>query len=104
MYKFNREISFGCIELSGGLYPITKATLQLSGITVMNTTMTNVLLASMASKKTNPVSITEVFKKISDQIFETVLRGAEEGQLSKAQKSELGKLVESYRELLEVIE
>lgn len=90
--------------MATGLYPITKGTLQLSGITTMNTAMTNVLLASMISKKTNPTSITDIFKNVADQIFEAVMQSAKEGQLSKAQKSELQKLADSYRELLKVIE
>lgn len=89
--------------MATGLYPITKATLQLSGITTMSTAMTNVLLSSMISQKTNPSSVTDVFKNVANQIFEAVLRGAEEGRLSKAQKSELEKLAGSYRELLKAI-
>lgn len=89
--------------MSAGLYPITKGTLQLSAITTMNTAMTNVLLASMISQKSNPTSITDVFKNVADQVFHAVLQSAEEGQLSKTQKSELQKLASSYRELLKAI-
>jgi len=90
--------------MAAGLYPITKGALQLSGITTMNTAMTNVLLASMIAQKSNPTSITDVFKNIANQIFEAVIRSAEEGQLSKAQKGELQALAESYRELLKAIQ
>lgn len=89
--------------MATGLYPITKATLHISGITTMNTAMTNVLLASMIAQKTNPTSITDIFKSVANQIFEAVLRSAKEGQLSKAQKSELERLANSYRELLKAI-
>jgi hypothetical protein len=89
--------------MAAGLYPITKCTLQLSGITTMNTAMANVLLASMIGQKSNPTSVTDVFKNVADQIFKAVLQNAEEGQLSKAQKAELEKLAGSYRELLKII-
>jgi len=89
--------------MAAGLYPITKCTLQLSGITTMNTAMANVLLASMIGQKSNPTSVTDVFKNVADQIFKAVLQNAEEGQLSKAQKTELEKLAVSYRELLKII-
>lgn len=90
--------------MAAGLYPITKATLQLSGMTTMNTAVANVLLASMISRKTNPSSITDIFKSVANQIFEAVIQSAREGQLSIAQRSELQKLANSYRELLKVIE
>ena len=58
--------------MSTGLYPITKGTLQLSGITAMNTTMTNVLLAKMISQKGNPNSLTDVFKDASKRTIKAV--------------------------------
>ena len=87
--------------MSRGLYPITKGALQLSGITAMNTTMTNVLLAKMVSQKGgNPASLTDVFKSASEKIIDAVLKRAEEGQLSRVQRSELEELAEAYREVL----
>jgi len=58
------------MKMSRGLYPITKGTLQLSGITTMNTTMTNILLAKMISQKGNPESLMDVFKGASKRIIE----------------------------------
>jgi len=89
--------------MSTGLYPITKGTLQLSGITAMNTTMTNVLLAKMISQKGNPNSLTDVFKDASKRTIKAVLNRAKEGKLTKDQIGELEELASAYIEILKSI-
>jgi len=89
--------------MSRGLYPITKGTLQLSGITAMNTTMTNVLLAKMISQKSNPKPLADVLKDASKHIIEAVLNRAEEGKLTKDQITELEELANAYAEILKSI-
>jgi len=89
--------------MSRGLYPATRGALQLSGITAMNTTMTNVLLAKMLSQKGNPSSLIDVFKIASEKIIDAVLNRGEEGKLSKTQMNELAELAHAYREVLKSI-
>lgn len=86
------------------LFKPIKDTLNLSGITAMNTAMTNVLLAAMVFKeKGNPSSPTEVFKKVSDQIIQMVLEKAESNKFTKQEMKELVEIADAYRSVLKAI-
>lgn len=85
------------------LFKPVRATLNLSGITAMNTAMTNVLLAKMVFTK-NPSSPTDIFKEVSDRILTIVLERAESGGLTKGELRELSDIARAYRTILERIE
>lgn len=87
------------------LFKPVKATLGLSGITAMNTSMTNVLLAEMVFKsKGNPNSPKKVFKGVSEQIIQMVLARAEDNKFTKQEIAELTQIANAYREVLKAIE
>jgi hypothetical protein len=86
------------------LFKPIKATLKLSGITAMNTAMTNVLLGAMApEKKGNPASPTDAIKNVSGQIFNMVLEAAEDNDFTKQEMAELTEIAEAYRSILKAI-
>lgn len=86
------------------LFKPIKDTLNLSGITAMNTSMTNVLLAAMVFKeKGNPSSPIDVFKKVSDQIIQMVLEKAESNKFTKQEMKELVEIADAYRSVLRAI-
>lgn len=85
-----------------GLFKPVKATLNLSGITAMNTAMTNVLLAKMVFTG-NPSSPLEIFKDASERIIGMVLDRIEYGELTKAEIRELTEIANAYREILKAI-
>jgi hypothetical protein len=86
------------------LFKPVKATLNLSGVTAMNTAMTNVLLAAMVFKaKGNPSSPKDVFKSASHRIIQMVLETAKDNKFTKKEMSELTGIAESYRSVLEAI-
>ena len=86
------------------LFKPVKATLGLSGITAMNTSMTNVLLAEMVFKtKGNPNSPKEVFKAVSERIIQMVLERAEDNKFTKKEIGELAEIADAYREVLKAI-
>jgi len=87
-----------------GLFRPVKDTLNLSGITAMNTSMTNVLLAKMVFKmKGNPSSPTDVFKKVSDQIIQMVLQKAIDNKFTKQEMKDLTEIADAYRSVLKAI-
>lgn len=87
------------------LFKPVKATLGLSGITAMNTAMTNVLLAAMIFKsRENPTSPTEIIKGVSEQIFQMVLERAEDNKFTKKEMRELLVIADAYRDVLKAIE
>jgi len=87
------------------LFKPIKATLGLSGITSMNTAMTNVLLATMVFKaKGNPSSPTQVFKDVSNRIIQMVLEKAEDNNFTKKEIRELEEIANAYRQILKAIE
>lgn len=87
------------------LFKPVKATLGLSGITAMNTSMTNVLLAAMVFKaKGNPSSPTKIFKIVSERIIQMVLERAGDNKFTRKEMAELGEIANAYREILEAIE
>ncbi len=85
-----------------GLYKPVKATLNLSGLTAMNTAITNVLLAKMAFKK-NPSSPMKIIKKASERVINNVLDRIEYGELTKGEIKELTEIADAYRSVLKVI-
>lgn len=86
------------------LFKPIKDTLNLSGITAMNTAMTNVLLAAMVFKeKENPSSPTDVFKKVSDRIIQMVLKKGEDNKFTKQEMEELVEIADAYRSVLKAI-
>lgn len=84
------------------LFKPVKATLNLSGITAMNTAMTNVLLAKMVFEG-NPSSPVEIFKNASERIIAMVLDRIEYGELTKGEIRELTEIANAYREVLKVV-
>jgi len=88
-----------------GLFPISKATLRLTGITAMNTAMTNFLLALMVFRACNPKPPpTKTFKDISNRVIDVVLETAKASKLKKGEMKELEELAESYKEILKTTE
>lgn len=86
------------------LFKPVKATLGLSGITAMNTAMTNVLLAAMVFKgQGNPSSPTDVFKDVSGRIIQMVLERAKDNKFTKKEMAELIEIASAYTEVLKVI-
>jgi hypothetical protein len=86
------------------LFKPIKDTLNLSGITAMNTAMTNVLLAAMVFKeKGNSSSPTDVFKKVSDRIIQMVLKKGEDNKFTKQEMEELVEIADAYRSVLKAI-
>jgi len=83
------------------LFPISKATLSLSGITAMNTVMTNFLLSLLVFRSSEPKPQVEVFKKISGRVIDSVLKTADECKLTKKEKMDLEELAKAYKGLLE---
>lgn len=87
------------------LFKPVKATLGLSGITAMNTSMTNVLLAEMVFKsRGNPYSPKEIFKGVSERIIQMVLERAEDNKFTRKEMGELAEIADAYREVLKAIE
>lgn len=86
------------------LFKPVKATLGLSGITAMNTAMTNVLLAAMVFKgQGNPSSPTDVFKDVSVRIIQMVLERAKDNKFTKKEMDELTEIAGSYIGVLKAI-
>lgn len=86
------------------LFKPVKATLNLTAITAMNTAMTNVLLAKMVFKpQGNPVSPTKIIKNASERVIAMVLARVE-GELTKAEMSELAEIADAYKEVLKAVE
>ena len=86
------------------LFKPVKATLGLSGITAMNTAMTNVLLAAMVFKaQGNPSSPITVFKDVSGKVIQMVLESAEDNKFTKQEMRELAEIADAYKEILKVI-
>jgi hypothetical protein len=86
------------------LFKPVKATLGLSGITAMNTAMTNVLLAAMVFKgQGNPSSPTDIFKDVSDRVIQMVLKRAEDNKFTKKEMAELIEIANAYAEVLKAI-
>ncbi len=86
------------------LFKPVKATLNLSGITAMNTSMTNVLLAAMVFKaKGNPGSPKDVFKNVSERIIQMVLETAKDNKFTKQELSELREIANAYRSVLKAL-
>jgi len=87
------------------LFKPIKATLGLSGITAMNTTMTNVLLAAMVFKaQGNPTSPITVFKDVSEKVFQMVLKNATDNNFTKLEMSELTEIANAYKGILKAIQ
>ena len=86
------------------LFKPVKATLGLSGITAMNTAMTNVLLAAMDFKaQGNPTSPITVFKDVSEKVFQMVLKNAADNKFTKQEMSELTEIADAYKGILKAI-
>lgn len=85
-----------------GLFKPVKATLNLSGITAMNTAMTNVLLARMVFEG-NPSSPIGIIKDASKRIMAMVLDRIEYGKLTKKEIRALSEIAEAYMEVLKAI-
>jgi hypothetical protein len=87
-----------------GLYKPVKATLNLSGITTMNTTLTNVLLAKMVlAGNPKPNAAFETIKEISVKIIDNVMDRAQYGELTKGEIAELANIAEAYKSVLKSI-
>jgi hypothetical protein len=87
-----------------GLYKPVKATLNLSGITAMNTTVTNVLLAKMVlagNPKPNPAF--DTIKKVSERIIDNVMDRVQYGELTKAEIAEFAEIAGAYKTVLKSI-
>lgn len=84
------------------LFKPVKATLNLSGITAMNTAMTNVLLAKMVFAG-NPSSPINIIKKASERVIDNVLDRIEYGELTKGEIKELTEIADAYRSVLKAI-
>ena len=85
------------------LFKPVKATLNLSGITAMNTAMTNVLLAKMVFQG-NPSSPVKIVKDASERIISMVIDRIKYGELTKTEIRELIEIAGAYREVLKQIE
>lgn len=85
-----------------GLFKPVKATLNLTGITAMNTAMTNVLLAKMVFTG-NPNPSLEIFKNASERIIGMVLDRIEYGELTKKEIRQLTEIANAYMEILKII-
>ena len=98
-----KETKFVGKELSErALFKPVKATLNLSGITAMNTAMTNVLLAKMVFTG-NPSSPINIIKKASERVIDNVLDRIEYGELTKGEIKELTEIADAYRSVLKAI-
>jgi len=90
------------------LFPLSHATIRLSAITAINTAMTNVLLAALVFKKSNPKpepnTLIKVFKDASIKTMDNVMRIAEDCKLNKAEIEEIKELTKTYKSILEVLE
>jgi hypothetical protein len=87
-----------------GLYKPVKATLNLSGVTAMNTTITNVLLAKMVftgNPKPNPAF--ETIKKVSERIINNVMDRVQYGELTKGEIAQLAEIAEAYKDVLKSV-
>lgn len=85
-----------------GLYKPVKATLNLSGLTAMNTAMTNVLLAKMVFTG-NPNTLMITIKKASERVLDNVLDRIQYGELTKGEIKELTEIAEAYKSVLKAI-
>jgi hypothetical protein len=86
------------------LFKPVKATLNLSGLTAMNTTITNVLLAKMVfagNPKPNPAF--ETIKKVSEKIIDNVLDRVQYGELTKSEIKELKEIADAYKSVLKAV-
>jgi hypothetical protein len=87
-----------------GLYKPVKATLNLSGLTAINTTVTNVLLAKMVlggNPKPNPAF--ETIKKVSERIIDNVMNRIQYGELTKGEIAEFAEIAEAYKSVLKIL-
>ena len=86
------------------MFKPVKATLNLSGVTAMNTTITNVLLAKMVltgNPKPNPAY--ETIKKVSERILDNVMERVQYGELTKGEIAQLGEIAEAYKSVLKIL-
>jgi hypothetical protein len=99
------EIKFVERELSErGLYKPVKATLNLSGITAMNTAITNVLLAKMVfTGNPQPSPALEIIKKVSEKVIDNVLDRIQYGELTKGEIKDLTEIADAYKSVLKAI-
>jgi len=84
--------------LSKGLRSVSKAVLQTSGLTAMNTVMTNVLLALMGNRRV------ALLKKAANGVFDSVLKSADRAGLTENQKADLNQVVDGYERVLKEME
>lgn len=86
------------------LFKPVKATLNLSGLTAMNTTITNVLLAKMVfTGNPKPSPAFETIKKVSEKIIDNVLDRVEYGELTKSEIKELKEIADAYKSVLKAV-
>lgn len=99
------EIKFVERELSErGLYKPVKATLNLSGITAMNTAITNVLLAKMVfTANPKPSPALEIIKKVSEKVIDNVLDRIQYGELTKGEIKDLTEIADAYKSVLKAV-
>ena len=86
------------------LFKPVKATLNLSGVTAMNTTITNVLLAKMVftgNPKPNPAF--ETIKNVSARIIDNVMDRVKYGELTKGEIKQLAEIAEAYKSVLKSV-
>ena len=87
-----------------GLFKPVKATLNLSVLTAMNTTITNVLLAKMVfTGNPNPNPAFETIKKVSERIINNVLDRVQYGELTKGEIKELTEIADAYKSVLKAV-
>lgn len=86
------------------LFKPVKATLNLSGVTAMNTAITNVLLAKMVfTGNPKPSEAMNIIKKASAKVIENVLDRIEYGELTKGEIKELTEIAKAYKSVIETI-
>ena len=87
-----------------GLYKPVKAALNLSGITAMNTTVTNVLLAKMVlAGNPKPSPAFETIKNVSARIIDNVMDTIQYGELTKGEIAEFAEIAEAYKSVLKIL-
>jgi hypothetical protein len=84
------------------LFKPVKATLNLSGMTAMNTAITNVLLAKMVFKG-NPNPLMKTIIQASEKVIDNVLDRIEYGELTKGEIRELTEIANAYKSVLKAI-
>lgn len=83
--------------------PVT-ATLNLTGVTAMNTAITNVLLAKMVfTGNPKPIPAFDTIKKVSEKIIDNVLDRVKYGKLTKTEIKELTEIADAYKSVLKTV-